>query len=133
MSSERSSTSTELPPDRSAPRRARTWVSAQLNPLGLGRTVHDAIVLLVSELVTNVVIETETAPVVTLTTEDGRIIVEVDDPQGAIARMLRPAPDELEGWGLKLVEELADSWGVRRRADGTGTAWFSLADPAAPA
>jgi hypothetical protein len=87
-------------------------------------------VLLVSELVTSVVVETEAAPSVSLTLDDGRVVVEVGDPHGAVARVLRSGSEPDERWSLRLVEELADAWGVRRRSDGTSSVWFSLADAA---
>lgn len=118
--------STVLPADRSAPRRARTWVSAQLNPLGLGPSVHESVVLLVSELVTSVVLHTGSEPVVTLVLDDDQVCVEVDDRTGAVARVLDAGSERLERWGLRIVEELADAWGVGPNSAGTPVVWFSV-------
>ena len=48
-----------------------------------------------------------------------------DDGPGFDPDTLRgPSPDNVGGWGLLLVEQLADSWGVDR--DGSTFVWFEL-------
>jgi anti-sigma regulatory factor (Ser/Thr protein kinase) len=85
--------------------------------------------LLVSELVTNAVRHAELTPGdlirLVVDTGDSRLRVEVHDPGGGFVPV-EPAPDPARpsGWGLYLVAELADRWGVE--SDGTTHVWFEL-------
>jgi len=54
----------------------------------------------------------------------GRIRVEVVDPGSGFRRPREPTPTEDSGWGLYLVEHIADRWGVD--AGGTTCVWFEL-------
>jgi anti-sigma regulatory factor (Ser/Thr protein kinase) len=83
--------------------------------------------LLVSEVVSNSVRHGDGAGPIELrvTVERSGVRVEVEDP----GHGFRPAPeiDRVErqhGWGLLLVERLADRWGVV--ASGTTLVWFEL-------
>ncbi len=89
--------------------------------------------LLVSELVTNAIrhAELDAAESIRLTLEEtgGSLRVEVSDPGRGFDWTGRDRPaDEGGGWGLYLVETLADRWGVDR--DEVTTVWFEL-DPVA--
>jgi anti-sigma regulatory factor (Ser/Thr protein kinase) len=112
----------ELERDRDAPARARTMVRGLRLLLGPERT-EDA-TLLVSELVTNAV---KYGP-------DEQIRVIVDD-EGERTRFtvhdagLGPLPEIRDedpahgGHGLRLVDAVADRWGVER---GSTRVWFEL-------
>lgn len=53
------------------------------------------------------------------------IVVEVADPgQGAPVAAVEPSSGN--GWGLTLLERLADEWGLEPRSDGGTLAWFRL-------
>jgi anti-sigma regulatory factor (Ser/Thr protein kinase) len=85
--------------------------------------------LLVSELVTNAVRHANLAPgdVIMLVFEiaDHAFRVEVRDPGGGfIPTAPAPDPTRPSGWGLYLVAELADRWGVD--SDETTLVWFEL-------
>ena len=90
--------------------------------------------LLVSELVTNAVRHANLAPgdviLLVIDVEDSLLRVEVHDPGGGFIPTA-PAPDPARpsGWGLYLVEELADRWGVD--SDERTLVWFELDRPAA--
>jgi serine/threonine-protein kinase RsbW len=92
--------------------------------------------LLVSELVTNAVRHANLAEddviglVVDLSHHSLR--VEVHDPGGGFVPSA-PSPDPVRpsGWGLYLVAELADRWGVD--SDDTTLVWFELDRRAAAA
>ena len=92
--------------------------------------------LLVSELVTNAVRHANLAAgdVILLVIEvaDQILRVEVHDPGGGFVPTA-PAPDPARpsGWGLYLVAELADRWGVD--SDERTLVWFELDRPAAAA
>lgn len=118
---------TSLPRDLSAPRLARRWISEQLNPRGLRVEEHDAIVLLVSELVSNVVLHTESDPVVSLRVDPGQVLVGVQDSSELVARIRDPEldADRPGGWGLRIVDQMADSWGADV-IDGHKVVWFAV-------
>jgi anti-sigma regulatory factor (Ser/Thr protein kinase) len=110
-----------------APLRARAAVKA-FNGMLAG--MHDTVKLLISEIVTNSVrhagagrgslIELEMAA----TPE--RVRVTVADPgPGFDPAAVESDPDESGGFGLLLVDRLADRWGVER-SDGPARIWFEL-------
>jgi anti-sigma regulatory factor (Ser/Thr protein kinase) len=92
--------------------------------------------LLVSELVTNAVRHANLASgdVIALVVDlaDHTLRVEVHDPGGGfVPRTPTPDPTRPSGWGLYLVAELADRWGVD--SDETTLVWFELDRRAAAA
>jgi anti-sigma regulatory factor (Ser/Thr protein kinase) len=112
-------------PDSAAEaRRALADVSDHLT----SRRLEDAR-LLVSELVTNAIRHAglSEADRITLVLEaDERALrIEVHDP-GPGFELAEPTPDPARpsGWGLYLVRELSDRWGVVREAD--TLVWFEL-------
>jgi serine/threonine-protein kinase RsbW len=92
--------------------------------------------LLVSELVTNAVrhANLDEGDRIGLVVEvaDHALRVEVHDPGGGFVPSA-PSPDPVRpsGWGLYLVAELADRWGVD--SDDTTLVWFELDRRAAAA
>ena len=102
----------ELPSTASAPAQARGALDKIAGRIGPDR-LRD-VRLLVSELVTNAVRHAEGEAVrlvVALTA--GTLRIEVHDPGRGFK--VKPPPDDpmrASGWGLVLVEELADRWGV---------------------
>ena len=105
---------------------------------GLGDIVGhrrlDDIALLVSELVTNSVRHggagADDRLELSALREGERLRVEVTAWGPGFARDARPRrpTDEVGGWGLVLVERLADRWGVERDGDAT-VVWFELSMP----
>jgi anti-sigma regulatory factor (Ser/Thr protein kinase) len=114
----------ELPSTSAAPARARGALgelSGSLSPARL-----EDVRLLVSELVTNAVrhAQGEVVRLVVLL-RGGRLRVEVHDPgHGFEVRAPVDDPVRASGWGLVLVDELADSWGVDANP-GTNV-WFEM-------
>jgi anti-sigma regulatory factor (Ser/Thr protein kinase) len=85
--------------------------------------------LLVSELVTNAVRHANLAPgdtiLLVFEVADHAFRVEVHDPGGGfVPRAPAPDPARPSGWGLYLVAELADRWGVD--SDERTLVWFEL-------
>jgi serine/threonine-protein kinase RsbW len=85
--------------------------------------------LLVSELVTNAVrhanLDSGDAIDLVIELADNALRVEVHDPGGGfVPRAPTPDPMRPSGWGLYLVAELADRWGVD--SDETTLVWFEL-------
>jgi anti-sigma regulatory factor (Ser/Thr protein kinase) len=106
----------------------------------LGDAVPDArlrdVRLLVSEVVTNAVRHANlaTGDVIELVVELKRrtLRVEVHDPGGGfVPSAPSPDPTRPSGWGLYLVAELADRWGVD--SDETTLVWFEFDREAAAA
>ena len=110
-------------PDAAAhARRAITGLRADLDP-SLRETLH----LLVTELVANSVRHAQ-ADKVTLKVEVGprAVRTEVTDPGPGFDPAETGSPrDDHSGWGLFLVERLAERWGVARAGSATRV-WFEL-------
>jgi anti-sigma regulatory factor (Ser/Thr protein kinase) len=87
----------------------------------------ESIALMVSELATNSIRHAMTGFRLTIDCEREVLRVEVTDTGGGVPRLRSPAPEEPTGRGLRIVEELSDSWGVRRSARGGKTVWFKVA------
>ena len=92
------------------------------------RRLEDA-QLLVSELVTNAIrhaglTERETIRLVVETDERGMRVEVLDRGPGFELAEPAPDPSRPSGWGLYLVRELSDRWGVDR--DDTTRVWFEL-------
>ena len=88
-------------------------------------TLEDAR-LLVSELVSNSVLHGrgETIRLILDRPAPDHLRCEVIDDGHGFLPLARPADQEIGGWGLHLVEKLADTWGVR---EGSTHVWFELA------
>jgi anti-sigma regulatory factor (Ser/Thr protein kinase) len=82
-------------------------------------------VLMVSELVTNAVLHGVGAISLRIDAEAGTIRIEVAD-EGNVALAPSPQPSDHGGWGLRIVDQLADDWGV---LDGRTKVWFRLGRP----
>lgn len=114
----------EFPCDRRAPARARDAVrelGGQLDPQ-LAADVE----LLVSELVSNSVKYAGDGAVrlSALSDRPHHVWVEVaDEGDGFLAAPRERPPTEAGGWGLQLVDSMADRWGVRRAST---RVWFEI-------
>jgi anti-sigma regulatory factor (Ser/Thr protein kinase) len=92
--------------------------------------------LLVSEVVTNAVrhanLGDNDAIRLVVDLDGDALRVEVHDPGGGfVPKAPTPDPARPSGWGLFLVAELADRWGVD--SDEATLVWFELDRPAAAA
>jgi anti-sigma regulatory factor (Ser/Thr protein kinase) len=92
-------------------------------PLEVRQTVE----LMVSELVTNCVRHVQTSFDLTIDRLPDEIRVEVTDRGGGIPTMRSPSPDEPNGRGLRIVDMLAQRWGVEQRTGSGKTVWFTVA------
>ncbi len=82
-------------------------------------------VLMVSELVTNAFLHGLGAISLQIDADAETVRIEVAD-EGNVAVAPSPEPGTHGGWGLRIVEELADDWGV---LDGSTKVWFRLGRP----
>lgn len=106
---------------------ARQFVLSCLPPGDVA--AHDQVALMVSELVTNAIVHGLTTFDVTVDLTDNCFRVEVTDTGAGIPAMqlLTPTTNE-HGRGLRIVEEIADRWGVDAvEGDAGKRVWFELA------
>jgi anti-sigma regulatory factor (Ser/Thr protein kinase) len=95
----------------------------------LGRALFGNVRLLVSELVTNSIRHAQAGSAETIELRVAvfadRLRVEVSDHGSGFERRVRaPERDSGSGWGLYLVDQLADRWGVSR--DDATRVWFEI-------
>ena len=111
-----------------APAAARAAVTAWLSPQVADQVLDDA-QLLVSELVTNSVRHAQLASDarvrVSVEICDGFVRLEVEDPGDVAIGAVAPDRERGGGFGLFLVEALAQRWGSKH--EGTTCVWAELA------
>jgi hypothetical protein len=115
---------TQLPSSTSSPQMARAFLHTAMhtwNLDGFGEVTE----LLVTELVANVVTHVGAPMTVRVHRQRDRVRVEIEDPSPEVPVVLHPAAADEHGRGMLLVDQLANAWGVDRRADGK-TVWFEL-------
>ena len=93
-----------------APRAARRFAAAILEPLGFDEVLYDVMVV-VSELSANAVQHARTRFSVVLRHADGVLFVGVRDASPALPVLRQVANGATSGRGLALVDVLADRWG----------------------
>ncbi len=91
---------------------------------------RDDLLLLINELVTNAVRHADVGPDesvrVDLRRWPRRVRVEVTHAgHGFEHEPVPPSPDAIGGWGLVLVDRIADRWGITSEMGTTGV-WFEL-------
>jgi anti-sigma regulatory factor (Ser/Thr protein kinase) len=96
----------------------------------LPTSVREDLLLLVTELVTNAVRHAGAGPDgtvgLTVRMAPGHVHVEVADCGSGFRRGVpTPNEDDAGGWGLYLVDRIADDWGVVTADSGTRV-WFEL-------
>ena len=108
-----------------APRQVRVEIARLL--AGCERSIAEQAVLLTSEIVTNAVMHGAN-PLVLDATVDGNVVhVSVYDRDDRLP-VRSPGAGPNGGYGLQIVEDLADTWGVEQGQPGK-TVWFELAVP----
>jgi len=110
----------ELPRMTTSVRTARRMVRD--HSLTLGVKQREDAALMVSELVSNALQHGVGAISLRIDVETDGVRVEVSD-QGNVAVAPSPTPGAHGGWGLRIVDDLADSWGVLA---GSTRVWFHL-------
>jgi anti-sigma regulatory factor (Ser/Thr protein kinase) len=115
--------STNLPRSPDSVSAARRLVEGHTTALG-ARQREDA-ALMVSELVTNAVVHGVGAISLRIDDEPEAVRVEVAD-EGNVALEPSPEPGAHGGWGLRIVEQLSDEWGI---LEGSTKVWFRLRRP----
>lgn len=93
-----------------APREARRFVTATLTTWHLDELIED-VVLLVSELVSNVIYHTDETAVLTIARTNDHVRCSVVDQGGTPPKPRAAAPSDRTGRGLQLVDRLSATWG----------------------
>jgi anti-sigma regulatory factor (Ser/Thr protein kinase) len=116
-----------LPAQAEAARLARHSIRRTL--IGKPDQVVARVELLVSELVTNSVIHAALSPDqgvdLKIAHPPSRIRVEVADQGKPFKPRMRTRPDGASRWGLFLLDQMADRWGIDRLERGK-TVWFEV-------
>ena len=118
-------TSKTLENTEEAPVQARRFVDECLNDWGL-RGIGEMVVLAVSELTTNAVVHGRGRITLTVGATGDRVRVAVEDEGGREPVMQDPGTVRGVaggGWGLRIVDSIADRWGTESRDHGT-VVWF---------
>lgn len=113
-----------LPPRATSARIARRLVAEALESTSYADAVDSARVA-VSELVTNALVHAGTDIGVQVRIDDDGLLVEVEDGNPQLPSLRKHARESGTGRGLRLVEDLADEWGIYRR-DGHKVVWFRI-------
>lgn len=116
-----------FPPVPATVAQARSAIDRALGP-ALPAPVANDLRLIVSELVTNVVRHAALDPGQEMElrgelTKD-RVRVEVSDPGTGFEPEVTPSPDRGSGWGLYILDRLAQRWGAV--GDEANVVWFEL-------
>jgi len=114
-----------LPPVPESVRTARQHVQRRCQEAQFPPRLCAEASLLTGEVVSNVVCHARTEARVRVIVRSDRLEVEVSDSGDAAAAVVPVQPTTHGGRGLRIVETLATSWGVRRRSGGK-TVWFQL-------
>ena len=112
-----------LPPDTESPGRARSFVRQAL--ADEPGDITDMVLLLVSEVVTNAVLHARSQIRLGIGWNGDAVRVEVADHSPLPATPRRFAELATTGRGMQMVDQVADSWGLRPVDDGK-VIWFEL-------
>ena len=116
----------ELPANADAATQARHRIVDAASG-GRDQPDHETLGLLVSEVVTNAIVhggDAEGLNVEVVLSEDAVRVAVSDTGNGFVPRPRALDSDEVGGWGLYLVEQLASAWGVS--SGERTTVWFEL-------
>jgi anti-sigma regulatory factor (Ser/Thr protein kinase) len=91
----------------------------------LGSDQRDDAALMVSELLTNALVHGIGEISLGIDADGDTVRVEVSD-EGSVRVEPSPTPGAHGGWGLRIIDELADEWGVLA---GSTKVWFRLTSP----
>jgi serine/threonine-protein kinase RsbW len=119
----------DLRDDTLAARQARRLVRHLLEGYGVDGEPVDIAELLASELVTNAVLHGLAPRALRCQVDEGHLTVTVLDGSETVPTLCSPGPLEPHGRGLRLVDQLAERWGVNVRPGHGKEVWFSTRVP----
>lgn len=95
---------------------------------GIGDVVAGDAAVMVSELATNSVRHAASGFTVSVDRTTELITVAVADPGPGEPRMRAPKPTDGSGRGLRIVNALADQWGIKTNPGPGKSVWFTIAN-----
>ena len=113
--------SAEFACDATAVRAARLFVMDEAKPSGLDA---EMVALLVSELAANAVLHARTPFTVEVDNDASMVRVAVTDGHASAPVLKAHSPSAVTGRGLRLVESVAERWGVEEHQGAGKTVWF---------
>lgn len=117
--------SMDLAPAPASARTARHFATEVLRGWGSEEDVVDTVLLLLSEVVSNVILHARTDLRICLVAHRDRVRVEVVDGAPGPIRRRVSGPEDQGGRGTELVEALAEAWGTDRLTTGKRV-WFEV-------
>jgi len=103
------------------------WLAEKLASIGwITPGQLEEAVLMVSELVTNVLEHTSSAPSLSVSHRPGSVRVAVQDSCGGWPAIPRKEPSRPRGNGLRIVNAWASRWGADPVPAGGKTVWFTI-------
>jgi len=117
-------------PERRAVHGARGSVSRTMAEWSMPTELTEAVVLVVSEMVTNAVIHGRPPIDLRLRRTARHVVVEVGDGASVMPRKLRPRPEDEHGRGLQLIAALSERWGSRPTPEGKSVWCLFVIPPA---
>jgi anti-sigma regulatory factor (Ser/Thr protein kinase) len=116
--------------DRRSVEEARRRVTSVLSSWGFDPI--DDVTLLTSEAITNAVVHADTTAVaVSVERRDGQICVSVHDDDPAVPVRKPFDPDRAGGFGVAIIDDVSESWGVDGVPDDGKDVWFCIDLPTA--
>jgi anti-sigma regulatory factor (Ser/Thr protein kinase) len=103
----------------------REWLTGYLGPRPARQGVVDDVVLMASELVTNVIMHTGSAPTITVWDEPDVFVVSVQDDDPALPRLEPVDARRPRGNGLRIVDAWSTTWGTDAVPGAGKMVWFT--------
>ena len=117
-----------FPNSPAAATQARRYVLSVLG--AVPPNIAEDVAVMVSELATNCLRHAGSPFTVTVDRAGGQIRIAVDDAGPGTPTVRSPLPTQPSGRGLRIVQELSQSWGVNPHQRGPGkTVWFVISAP----
>ena len=111
--------------DRTGVAVARRLAEAVVRGWGASDALCFDVSVLVSELVSNALAHAHTGGVISIDELVSGVHIGVSDRCANLPTLGRGGPNDESGRGLRMVERMADSWGVAGRCHGK-TVWFEI-------
>ena len=109
---------------RESIRAARTFATRVIGDAPV--EVRESVAVMVSELSTNALVHAASCFDVVVDLSDSAVTVAVTDWGEGAPELQSPDSTEPHGRGLRIVEALADEWGITSTSDEAKTIWFRL-------
>lgn len=113
--------------DPSAVLEGRDWLCRQIEAwMALDPDTEADALVMASELVSNVLLHTDSKPRLTVSRREGVVRIAVHDEAEGLPVVLPMDPHRVGGNGMRVVDAWSDRWGVIAERDGGKTVWFSV-------